>query len=128
MNMKKVIKSTRLLALLAALLFTTLVQAQIEVGEYVEVKKFSYEFSVIKTYFPTPLQVGRDQLIERFNKIRENVSIKTVTRTIKEIPKGYWHNDSRNIKALDDRFKARSGTMFYYSDIIVDEKIKVYED
>jgi len=117
MNMKKVIKSTRLLALLAVLLFTTLVQAQIEVGKF-----DSYKLTVIKTYSPPPLQVGKDQLIKRFNRKFKNANLFTTRRgeTI--------HSSGGGLKALDDRFETWSGTMFYYSDIIVDKKINIYED
>jgi len=120
--MKKVIKSTRLLALLAALLFTTLVQAQIKVGKFVD-----FRWSLIKTYSPPPLQVGRDQLIERFNKIfKKEVNIyleeKNQEGKTSLVPAVF------KIKALDDRLETRSGTIFYYSDIIVDEEIIVTND
>jgi len=118
--MKKVIKSTRLLILSAALLFTTLVQAQIKVGEYV-----NFTWSLIKTYSPPPLQVGRDQLIEKFNEIyKKAVCIyleekNQEGKTVSLVPADF------KIKALDDRLDTRAGTIFYYSDIIVDEEIIV---
>jgi len=125
--MKKIIKSTRLLALLAALLFTTLVQAQIEIVELISrpYEKYSCSYFLVKTYSPPSLQVGRDQLIERFNEIyKKKVSVylekkNQEGKTVSQVPAIF------KIKALDDRFNTRSGTMFYYSDIIVDEEIIV---
>jgi len=118
--MKKVIKSTRLLALLAALLFTTLVQAQIKVGEYVNLR-----WTLIKTYSPPSPQVGRDQLIERFNKIYKKAVTIYLEKKNQEGKTVSYVSTAFKIRALDDRLDTRAGTIFYYSDIIVDEEIVV---
>jgi tetratricopeptide (TPR) repeat protein len=97
---------------LAALLFTTIVHAQIEVGEYSNTK-----YSLIKTYSPPPLQIDRYQLVKKLNK-----NIKKVTTMAGNI--GAW----KGLTALDDRFSMQAGTMFFYSDIVADEKIKVYKN
>jgi len=112
--MKKAIKSTRFLILLAALLFPTLVQAQIKVNERVNSTWLE------KTYSPPPLQIDRDQLIERFNNIYKNpVSIWVDRINNESVSKKF------KVKALDDRLDEKKGTIFFYNDIITDRPIIV---
>jgi len=66
--MTKLLKIRRLLVLCTALLFTTLAQAQIESGEWI-----NYKYSLIKTYSPPSQPIIMDQLVTSLNKNIKNV-------------------------------------------------------
>ena len=110
--MKNLIRPYCLLIFLTTMLFTTLVHAQIEVGEY-----HNSQYSLIKTYSPPPLQVNRHQLLTKLNK-----DIKKVTTMAGNM--GVW----KGLAALDDGFNTQAGTMFYYSDMVADKEIEVYKN
>jgi tetratricopeptide (TPR) repeat protein len=109
----KTLKNPSLLAaLLAAWFFPTLSPAQIEIGEYNKNK-----YSVMRTYFPEPLQLDFQKLISKLNANIQKVN--TMAGNM-----GAW----QGLKALDDRFDTQSGTMFFYRDIFPDKKIVVYKN
>lgn len=92
---------------LAALLFSSLVQAQIEVSKF----KKSFRTVVEKTYTPEPRQLERNQLIA---DLREN--------TIKGVDGTGWKYDA----STEFIRCKKSGSRYYYRDIIDNKKIKFF--
>ena len=110
--MKKLIKTYCLLLFLTTMLLPSHVQSQIKVGEY-----HNFQYSLIKTYSPPPLQINKHLLVTKLNK-----DIKKVTTMAGNM--GAW----KGLAALDDGLNTLAGTMFYYSDIVADKEIEIYKN
>ncbi len=118
--MRKLINISRLFILLAALLFTTLAQAQIEVGKWI-----NYRYSFIKTYSPVPKSIQIDQLVSNLNK------------DIQDIVEVNYSNDNeegsvvvtlKDALATDSKISDSKHSFedLYYQSIRTDEKIKLW--
>jgi tetratricopeptide (TPR) repeat protein len=109
--------------LLGALMFTSLAQAQIEVGHW-----NNGNFSVTKTYTPAPSpQKDNNLLISNINKdLKELVRIlplvKVEPRTWMECSAEHF----KNITATDEKIEAKECFgILYYHDIILPQKLRV---
>ena len=107
--MTKLLKIRRLLVLFTALLFTTLVQAQVEVRSW-----HNSKHKILKIYSPAPLKISKSELIVELNN-----NIKKVTGMTASA--GAW----RGLTALNDRIETQLGVLFYYKDIKEEETIEV---
>lgn len=114
--MKRQINHLRLMMLLFALMSSAFANAQIEIGDYNKKRQFILE----KSYFPDPQLFGRTQMLTNLNEILKNVKLMSgVTVSAVE---NCWVGT-----ALNDKISAKNGgTLFYYTDIVGEGKIKVY--
>ncbi len=101
--------------LLVALTLTNFAKAQIKEEQY---DKNRHSYSVIKVYTPSPLQISKEQLIENLNK---NI------KYLQEVYDGEDIASWKGLRALDDRFETKKGTLFYYDDFIIGDTIQLLE-
>ena len=113
----KTSKTASLITLLAAVLFSTQVHAQIKVMTF---KKFRENNNsnpiILKTFAPEPLNINPDNVLSfRCKFISElDMNIKKVDRMILDY--GPWEG----LTALNDKIVSSTRTFFYYHDIVKD--------
>ena len=111
-------KIARLITLLSFLLLSTFLHAQIEERD---------NDVLIKTYYPSLLQISREQLIA---KINDNIgNVKYVNYYAKK--EGYQKAIVRFIKKLevyDNRIQDKEGVLFYYKEIADKKIVLAYGD
>lgn len=109
--MKSHMKNITLILLLILTICSTLANAQIEIGVYNK-----NGFMKEESFFPdSPQLFGRTYLLKELNKNLKNV--KLMSQNV-----GAW----RGINAMDDRISADKGTLFYFKDIMGEERIRIY--
>lgn len=104
-------KSNFVLMLLAALLVTSLAQAQIKLVENAKHGKYTF-----KAYTPSSLPTDKSQLIAELNK---------QIRYLKGMS-GDNIGAYEGLKALNDGFYTNTGTLFYFEDFIIGDTISLY--